>query len=109
MQVHEARHDQAMLVVDQRRTGGRRVARHRFDLRTVDVDVVISQERLRAVPGAYDVLAGDDVGRHSGTIPASRVRRRQTSVCSFASAPMALAESGVISIVARSIGSRTSG
>ena len=66
VQVDEARHDQAVLVADDLLAGGGRVARDGLDPRAVDVDVVILQQDLRAVPLAEDVLAADDPRGHSG-------------------------------------------
>ena len=65
VQVDEARHDQAVLVADDFLARGGRVARDGLDARAVDVDVVVLQQDLRAVPLAEDVLAADDPRGHS--------------------------------------------
>jgi hypothetical protein len=66
VQVDEARHDEAVLVADDFLPWRGRVARDRLDARAVDVDVVVLEQDLRAVPLAEDVLPADDPRGHSG-------------------------------------------
>ena len=50
VQIDEAGCDEAVLVADHFLRGRGRVARHGLDLRAVDVDVMVLQQDLRAVP-----------------------------------------------------------